>query len=163
MRACASRCKNASLSRLKDGGFGCLRHAWIRSDSVPVPGWVKNLLSCDLWHAPSVALPWGEQADAGAGDRLKGDPLLCLLMAELDATLKQITAGLRFSSFQGHEAFRVLGKDNETFFCKCLCCCIRASAVLASNFLSVWLLTLSLGAPPDGAVSWPNLQQLTQI
>lgn len=37
-------------------------------------------------------------------------------MAELDATLKQITAGLRFSSFQGHEAFRVVGKDNEAFF-----------------------------------------------
>lgn len=101
--ACASRCNKAILSRLKDGGFGCLRHAWIRSDSVPVPGWVRNLLSCDLWHAPSVALPWGEQADAGAGDRLKGDPLLCLLMAELDATLKQITAGLRFSGTWGFQ------------------------------------------------------------
>lgn len=51
----------------------------------------------------------------GVGERLEGDPLLCLLKAELDNTLKQITAGSRFSSFRGHEAFRVLEKKNEMF------------------------------------------------
>lgn len=81
-------------------------------------------------------------------------------MAELDATLKQITAGLRFSSFQGHEAFRVLGKDNETFSVNAFVAALEQAKcppvvmpVLASNFSSVRLLTLSLGAPPDGAVS----------
>lgn len=87
-------------------------------------------------------------------------------MAELDATLKQITAGLRFSSFQGHEAFRVLGKDDETFFVNLFVVALEEAEcppvilelpVMVSNFLSVQLLNLILGVPPDGMVSCANL------
>lgn len=102
----------------------------------------------------------------GAGERLEGDPLLCLLMAELDNTLKQITAGLRFSSFRGHKAFRVLEKENEMFcfFCKSLCCCLRGSrtspVTVELRLSSVHLLNVILGTPVDGMVSCTNLEHL---
>lgn len=58
----------------------------------------ESLLSCDLWHAPSMVLPKGNGTWWGEGERLQGNTPLSHLMAELDATLK-ITAGLGFSPF----------------------------------------------------------------
>lgn len=65
-----------------------------------------------------MVLPEGGAGRGGGGDRLQGDTPLCLLMAELDATLKNHSwLGVFSFSLKGHDdrLFSVLGKDNKTY------------------------------------------------
>lgn len=76
--------------------LGLIHSQSLAGSGIPIVMWS---LTCT-----QRGFAWGEQDEAGGGERLEGDTPPCLLMAELDATLK-ITAGSGFFSFsaRGHD------------------------------------------------------------
>lgn len=60
---------------LKTGAFGRLRHGWIRSDSFPVPGWVRNPYCRVIFDMhPAWFCLKGARQGGGRGMAVRGHP-----------------------------------------------------------------------------------------